>query len=353
VAKQIGWLDVAGFLEGNQKSSFWVDILRHYERHFAEYKDLDIEILEIGVLGGSSLAIWKQYFTRARFIGVDINPACKRLECDRVAIEIGSQDDPEFLLQLTRKYRPTIIIDDGSHLGHHIPFTFERLFPSLPPGGLYVIEDMFFHFLPKPNSWLGYSDVTSPDYLFDIVRLLFTEPPDPAKNHGIQGFLRKTIDEIAFAPLGAAFIRRKSIQAPIDDRVSWAEEYARKENKASVWRRVADYVQRNGGPLDRAARAAQKAVEMDPLSAACHATFAQVLRSQGDLTGALVEGGKAADLEPSNWANYNFLGQLYFSVQDYVSAEQQFRKAAALNSKDPAINQRLKEAIKAQGRAAE
>jgi len=84
-----GWLDVVGFLEGTLKSSAWANILRHYERHFAELRHSDIEILEIGVNTGSSLAIWKQYFTKARFIGVDINPTCRRFEGDRVKIEIG------------------------------------------------------------------------------------------------------------------------------------------------------------------------------------------------------------------------------------------------------------------------
>src|SRR5579875_965319 len=73
-----GSLDVAGYMEGTAKSSRWVDILRHYERHLSEFRDLDIEILEIGVDTGLSLQLWKNYFTRARFVGVDIQPTCKR-----------------------------------------------------------------------------------------------------------------------------------------------------------------------------------------------------------------------------------------------------------------------------------
>ena len=36
---------------------------------------------------------------------------------------------------------PDIIIDDGSHLNEHVIESFRLLFPSLAPGGLYVVED--------------------------------------------------------------------------------------------------------------------------------------------------------------------------------------------------------------------
>ena len=45
-----GQLGVVGFLEDTFKY-----ILRHYERRFAEYRDQDIEILDIGVNRGASM----------------------------------------------------------------------------------------------------------------------------------------------------------------------------------------------------------------------------------------------------------------------------------------------------------
>ncbi len=347
-----GWLDVAGFLEGTLKSSAWADILRHYERHFAEFRDQDIEILEIGVDNGSSLAIWKQYFRRARFIGVDINPACRRFAGERVSIEIGSQDDPEFLHGLTRKYHPTIIIDDGSHLAHHIQLTFESLFQSLPPGGMYVIEDMFFQFMPEPLRRLGHADRTSPDYLFDVLRLQLTERPDPSVNHGMRGYLRNAIEEIAFAPLGVAFIRKKSMPIPVDDRVALAEAYAAKENRAEVWCRLANYIHRHRGPIDRAEAAARKSVAMTPRSAQCQRALADVLRWKGDIVGALAAAEAAAELDAAKWEPWDFLGQLYMTAKDFPKAEDGFRKALALRDQDPAIRQRLQAAIAAQGKQA-
>ncbi|GAA1432271.1 hypothetical protein GCM10009641_19720 [Mycobacterium cookii] len=355
-----GALDVAGFMEGTAKSSRWVDILRHYERHLSEFRGLDIEILEIGVDTGLSLELWKQYFTKARFIGVDIQPACKRFEDDRVTIEIGSQDDPDFLLGLTERYSPTIIIDDGSHLAHHIIFTFEKLFPSLPPGGLYVIEDMFVHLRSRPNTWLGETEISPPDYLFDAVRFLFTEktPPvtgqtAPSINQGPQGDLRDSIEEIAFAPLGVAFIRKNSAPLPIEDRVSLGEAYARSRGQADLWWRLAEYTRSNAGPLDRAEAAARNAIAMAPRSAEAYRVLCLTLYMQGDVNGAISAGAKAAEFAPDNWIYAHFLGQLYHLTQDFSKAEDSFRKAGALRDHDPEIRQRLNQALAAQGKPEE
>jgi tetratricopeptide (TPR) repeat protein len=342
-----GWLDVAGFLEGTLKSSLWVDILRHYERHFAEFKYSDIEILEIGVNTGSSLAIWKQYFTKAKLIGVDINPACRRFEDDRVKIEIGSQDDPAFLSRIVSECKPTIIIDDGSHLAHHIPFTFEFLFPFLASGGIYVIEDMFFHFQQPPNRLMGFTEIRPTDYLFDIVRQLFTEKPDPAVNYGMRAFLRSHIEEIAFAPLGVAFIRKKPHPLPMQDRITVGEKFAEHGNSAILWARLAEYILRNGGPADRAERAAKKAIDLTPALAQAHRTLATALMRRNMLDHAIAAADKAVGLEPNNAEYHDFLGQLYVKAGDLPKAEAHFSKAVARRD-HPATRRRLEELLRAQ-----
>jgi hypothetical protein len=344
-----GWLDVAGFLEGTLKSSVWVDILRHYERHLAPFLDADIEILEIGVNTGSSLAIWQQFFSKAKFIGVDIDPNCRRFAGERVTIEIGSQDDPRFLLDLVQRYRPTIIIDDGSHLGHHIPFTFERLFPALPPGGLYVIEDMFFHLEPKPNGWLGHAEQLPHEYLGELVRLIYTEHPAPAINHGMNAYLRAQIDEIAFAPLGVAFIRKRPVPVDLDRRIAMAHAYAQEQNRGDVWMRLADYLHRNGAPRDQAEAAARKAVSMMPGNWETHRMLGIVLEAKGDLDGAVAAVEKCATLLPHHWPSWTNLGRLRSARKDFVGAEEAYRKAADLQPHNEQIRNQLNAAIAAQG----
>lgn len=115
-----------------------------YEPYFAELRGEPISLLEIGVREGASLRTWKEYFAKAKVFGIDIDPECKRLQEDRIAIEIGSQDDVEFLRQCfgtTQKF--DIIIDDGSHINSMMIASFDCLFNErLASGGMYILEDL-------------------------------------------------------------------------------------------------------------------------------------------------------------------------------------------------------------------
>jgi len=48
---------------------------------FNRFRNKEIVILEIGVLQGGSLQMWKDYFgDKAKIFGIDIDPRCKELE---------------------------------------------------------------------------------------------------------------------------------------------------------------------------------------------------------------------------------------------------------------------------------
>ncbi len=117
-------LDVIGTLEGTNKSSLYHDYLYAYENVLRPLRQEHFTLLEIGVYDGASLRMWKNYFPHAKIVGIDINPACADLAAERIAVEIGSQDDPEFLDRVMQQYRPLVVIDDGSHLAHHIISSF-------------------------------------------------------------------------------------------------------------------------------------------------------------------------------------------------------------------------------------
>jgi hypothetical protein len=68
-----------------------------YEELLSRYKNKKITFVEIGVLNGGSLFMWRNYFgSEARIIGVEFNPAAKKWEDDGFEIHIGSQSDTEF-----------------------------------------------------------------------------------------------------------------------------------------------------------------------------------------------------------------------------------------------------------------
>ncbi len=115
-----------------------------YEKYLSEYRDKNISLLEIGVRKGDSLRTWKSYFQDGEIFGVDIDPSTKKSEEKRIRIEIGSQDDIQFLKTCFGEDKKfDIIIDDGSHVNKMTITSFEYLFNKrLRPGGIYIIEDL-------------------------------------------------------------------------------------------------------------------------------------------------------------------------------------------------------------------
>jgi RHS repeat-associated protein len=67
-------LDEIGLKFGTDKSSIYHNYLSFYERFFERYRDEPIKLLEIGVAGGASLAMWNEYFPQALIVGADIDP---------------------------------------------------------------------------------------------------------------------------------------------------------------------------------------------------------------------------------------------------------------------------------------
>ena len=136
---------------GENRLHKWVHYFDIYERHFAQYRDRPIKMLEIGVFGGGSLRMWRDYFAEgSTIVGIDINPECKQYEAENIDIHIGSQDDPEFLMKVAKQYGGfDIILDDGSHINKHVITSFETLYDQVAQDGVYFIEDMHTSYWSK------------------------------------------------------------------------------------------------------------------------------------------------------------------------------------------------------------
>lgn len=114
-----------------------------------DLRDRPLRMMEIGVggyshpdRGGESLATWRDFLPNAFIVGVDIQRKTMQLG-PRVKILQGSQVDAEFLADTVTEYGPfDIILDDGSHMNEHVVKTFGLLFPTLTPGGIYIVEDV-------------------------------------------------------------------------------------------------------------------------------------------------------------------------------------------------------------------
>lgn len=136
--------------------------LDFYEKHFEKIRNEVKCFVEIGVLNGSSLSTWEQYFPNATIYGIDINPSCKQYEKGRIKIIIGDQNSDEFLNQLKNELPVIdILIDDGSHITAHQIKTFSHLYDKVKEGGFYAIEDLrnsyeeFFNHHDVRKIWPG------------------------------------------------------------------------------------------------------------------------------------------------------------------------------------------------------
>jgi len=117
--------------------------LPHYERRFADRRDEEITLLEIGVWKGQSLRTWRDYFPAGQIYGIDVVEE-SIFEEERIRCFLGDQRNAEFLAGVVADTGPLdIVVDDGSHRGVDHVASFAALWPHLKEGGWYCIEDCF------------------------------------------------------------------------------------------------------------------------------------------------------------------------------------------------------------------
>jgi hypothetical protein len=135
-------LDQIGLKYKTDKASNGHNYLSYYEMFFRDYKDKDINLLEIGIWEGSSLKMWAEYFKNGIITGFDIDEK-EQYRTERINTFKGDQFNTLDLENVSKKHGEfSIIVDDGSHECHHQIKSFYTLFPLLKSGGLYCIEDL-------------------------------------------------------------------------------------------------------------------------------------------------------------------------------------------------------------------
>jgi hypothetical protein len=90
---------------GGKRLHKWLHYFDIYERHLSRFRGRSPVMLEVGVFGGGSLAMWRDYLgPGSQIVGLDINPTCKA------------------------KYpQIDIVLDDGSYVMQHMIATFQHL----------------------------------------------------------------------------------------------------------------------------------------------------------------------------------------------------------------------------------
>lgn len=189
-------------------SSKWEHYLFIYQELFEKYiqKNKPVNILEIGVLNGGSLQLWKKFLPEgSQIYGVDINPECQNIQFndENIHFFLGNGASSDFWASNMLDVTFDIIIDDGSHMCPEVINSFELLFPlKLNMGGTYVVEDL--HTSYSPEALGGYKQKSSSvEYfknLIDYINFNYIEFPPGFNQEGLEPLmdLNKQIKKVSF-----------------------------------------------------------------------------------------------------------------------------------------------------------
>ena len=148
-----------------------------YEEIFRNYIGKKITFVEVGVLGGGSLFMWRDYFGKdARIIGIDLNPEAKKWEKHGFEIFTGSQSDENFWNNFYNEVgKIDILLDDGGHYNKQQITTVNRSLPNINDGGIIVVEDCHSSYMNRFGNPSKYSFINFSKYMVDKINYRYPE----------------------------------------------------------------------------------------------------------------------------------------------------------------------------------
>lgn len=117
-----------------------------YEKEFKSYVKFPINILEIGIRGGGSIKIWKEYFhPDSKVYGGEIDSFEPIANCICYQADMYTQDS----LDLFEDSYFDIVIDDGPHTYESFELVITKYYSKLKDSGILVVEDI------TKNEWVS------------------------------------------------------------------------------------------------------------------------------------------------------------------------------------------------------
>jgi hypothetical protein len=179
------------FLKLQLSSTKWSSYFDVYERLFAPYRGKRPIFVEIGVLNGGSLEMWKTYFgSGSRVIGVDLNPDVTKLRDQGFEVYSGNQGSPDFWKGFFDQIgQVDIVLDDGAHTNAAQMVTAQSVVPFTKDGGMLVVEDTHASYMPEFGNPHRYSFMefakTTVDALTERNPRVKSSHQNPLANHVI------------------------------------------------------------------------------------------------------------------------------------------------------------------------
>ena len=145
------YISYKAFLDSPHPSSKHSTYFPAYDDIFTKYIGKEITFVEVGVFGGGSLFMWRNFFgKKARIIGIELNPEAKKWEKDGFEIFIGDQSDPDFWRDFYKQVGEIdILLDDGGHTYVQQIVTAEYALDNIKDGGVLVVEDTHTSYMDK------------------------------------------------------------------------------------------------------------------------------------------------------------------------------------------------------------
>lgn len=158
--------NTATFEVGLQQLGEWYRTDKALHHHFCDFYEQHLprkitRLLEVGVMHGASLRMWRDWYLDAEIHGVDISPPTKVQGCH---VHQADATHYETARQLFFDYGTfDIVIDDGSHLWHEQQQTFDLAWEMLlGPDGVFVMEDLH---TSAWESYRGYATISTVEFL--------------------------------------------------------------------------------------------------------------------------------------------------------------------------------------------
>ena len=163
------------FYKSKYGSLKWEKYFEIYENIFSKFRNKKIVFVEIGIFQGGSLDIWRKYFgKKARIIGIDLNPDCKKFKKKGIEIFIGDQSNPSFWKKFFKRVgKVDIILDDGGHTNKQQILTVLNTIKQIKNGGRLVVEDTHTSYDKKFGNPNRYSFINFAKQIIDDVNFTF------------------------------------------------------------------------------------------------------------------------------------------------------------------------------------
>lgn len=159
-----------------------------YEDLFAKYRGKPVTFVEVGILSGGSLFMWRDYLgPEARIIGVEFNPGALKWQEHGFEIFIGDQSDPAFWQSFFKEVGPVdILLDDGGHTNEQQIVTCMECIPNISDGGKMIVEDTHTSYFRDYGNPSNRSFISFAKHIVDGVNGRYPRVPaskNPLMNH--------------------------------------------------------------------------------------------------------------------------------------------------------------------------